>query len=117
MVFIYKGNAHFHVLIFDMSASEIEYSYTSIEDDDMSVELIDDVSASMNNEEKSDLLQPHKKMRTNSPNQPGIDLKLKILSSRITAKSSKIRLGNLKKVEKSLCLKGQLDGMLSLFQF
>ncbi|XVF17763.1 hypothetical protein REPUB_Repub10bG0151800 [Reevesia pubescens] len=119
VVFRYEGNAYFHVLIFDKSASEIEYPYTITEDDDddMSVELCVDISASRKNKEKSHLPcgpcpQPHKKTRTDSPNQPGTNLKFEILSSCNSPddpKSRRIKDGNLKKVETSHRSTGQVD--------
>ncbi|XVE87215.1 hypothetical protein DITRI_Ditri18aG0098300 [Diplodiscus trichospermus] len=118
VVFRYEGNAHFRVLIFDKSASEIEYPYTSTDDDDdggdLSVKLSDDDSASRKSKEKSHLPcpRPHKKIRTDSPNHPGTDLKSEILASRSSAddsKSRKMKLESLKKIEKSRCSRGPKD--------
>ncbi|XVF61914.1 hypothetical protein PTKIN_Ptkin08bG0173100 [Pterospermum kingtungense] len=99
LVFRYEGNGRFHVLVFDKSASEIEYPCTNTDEDDdeMSVGRCNDDSASRKRKEKSNFPcpRPHKKIRTDSPNQPGNDLKIKP--------------GNLEKVEKSRCSTEQLD--------
>ncbi|TYI50027.1 hypothetical protein E1A91_D12G073700v1 [Gossypium mustelinum] len=77
VVFRYEGNDRFHVLIFDKSASEIDYPYTSTEDDDVSGK----------SKEKSHLPcpLPQKKMRIDSPNQHGQNSKLEVLSSGISS--------------------------------
>ncbi|XVF61909.1 hypothetical protein PTKIN_Ptkin08bG0172600 [Pterospermum kingtungense] len=113
LVFRYEGNGRFHVLVFDKSASEIEYPCTKTEeeeddDDEMSV------SVSRKCKEKSHLPRPRprKKMRTDSPNQPGTDSKIETLSSPFGAddpKSRRIKLRNLEKVQKSHCSTAQLD--------
>ncbi|KAK8606806.1 hypothetical protein V6N13_052563 [Hibiscus sabdariffa] len=102
VVFRYEGDGRFHVLIFDRSASEIEYACTRTEHDG------DDVSASGKRKENSDLSSPlpRKKMRTDS--------KLDNLSSHISLddpNSGKIKLGNLKKNESSCSFKGQVYGV------
>ncbi|KAK5775181.1 hypothetical protein PVK06_043050 [Gossypium arboreum] len=73
LVFRYKRNDHFHVLIFDQSVSEIEYPHSSTEDNGdghISVAVCgeDSGSASRKNKEKPDLPcpPPQKKMRTAS---------------------------------------------------
>ncbi|KAK8321056.1 hypothetical protein V6Z12_A12G076800 [Gossypium hirsutum] len=73
VVFRYEGNDHFHVLIFDKSASETEYPHTSTEGNDVS----------RKSKEKSHLPcpLPQKKMRIDSSNQHGQNSKLEVLSS------------------------------------
>ncbi|XVF61907.1 hypothetical protein PTKIN_Ptkin08bG0172400 [Pterospermum kingtungense] len=114
VVFRYEGNGRFHVLIFDKSASEIEYPCTNTEEDDdeMPVGHCDDISVSRKSKEKSNLPcpRPQKKIRTDSPNRAGADLEAEILSSRFGADDPKrTNLGKLKEVEKSHCSTGQLD--------
>ncbi|GMI68861.1 REPRODUCTIVE MERISTEM 39, REDUCED VERNALIZATION RESPONSE 1 [Hibiscus trionum] len=99
VVFRYEGNGHFGVLIFDRSASEIEYAHTRTEDDN------DNVSAGRKRKMKSDspCPLPQKKMRTG--------LKFEDSSSHISLddpNSEKIELGNLKKNENSCGSKGQV---------
>ncbi|TYH94975.1 hypothetical protein ES332_A12G075700v1 [Gossypium tomentosum] len=115
VVFRYEGNDHFHVLIFDKSASETEYSHTSTEgndgDDHVSVEICDDVSASRKNKEKPDLpcSLPQKKISTDS--------KLKNSSSHISLDepcSIKNKLRNLKKNENSSSSTGRVDAQRSI---
>ncbi|KAB1998208.1 hypothetical protein ES319_D12G073200v1 [Gossypium barbadense] len=115
VVFRYEGNDHFHVLIFDKSASETDYPHTSTEgndgDDHVSIELCDDVSASKKNKEKPDLpcSLPQKKMSTDS--------KLKNSSSHICLDepcSIKNKLRNLKKDENSSSSTGQVDAQRSI---
>ncbi|XP_038999992.1 B3 domain-containing protein LOC_Os12g40080-like [Hibiscus syriacus] len=74
------------------------------EDDDLFLNLFTGVSVSTKSTEKSNspCPLPRKKMRTDSPNQPGTKSKLEILSSGISSnhsKSNRINLGNLKEVE------------------
>ncbi|XP_059639686.1 B3 domain-containing transcription factor VRN1-like [Cornus florida] len=56
LVFRFDGNSRFHVLIFDMSATEIEYAVgaDSIEVDD-SVEILDDFPTCQTREKKKDV--------------------------------------------------------------
>ncbi|XVF59513.1 hypothetical protein PTKIN_Ptkin07bG0281800 [Pterospermum kingtungense] len=123
VVFRYVGKVHFHVLIFDKSASEIDYPYTTNAaaaddddgDDDVSVEHCDGVSGCNKSKEKSNLPcpRPPKKMRTDSPNQTSSGLKSEVLPSRIGPddhKSTTIKPGNPEKVEKSSCSAQQVDG-------
>ena len=76
LVFRYEGNSHFYVLIFEPSATEIDYPFDdkpqvpemeNIESDDNSVEIIDDFRPSRKTMEKSPSLcvQPHKRTKTN----------------------------------------------------
>ncbi|KAK8653762.1 hypothetical protein V6N13_127746 [Hibiscus sabdariffa] len=102
VVFRYEGNGRFHVLIFDRSASEIEYACTRTEHDGH------DVSASGKRKENSNLSNPvpRKKLRTDS--------KSENVSSHISLddpNSGKIKLGNLKKNENSCNSKGQVYGV------
>ncbi|KAK8263955.1 hypothetical protein V6Z11_D12G074700 [Gossypium hirsutum] len=73
VVFRYEGNDHFHVLIFDKSASETDYPHTSTEGNDVS----------RKSKEKSHLPcpLPQKKMRIDSSNQHEQNSKLEVLSS------------------------------------
>ncbi len=85
LVFRYEGNSHFYVLVFDQSATEIDYPFNekpevpemeSIESDDNSVEIIDDFKPSQKTREKSPspCFQPHKRTKTNPSSfdlQPG----------------------------------------------
>ena len=85
LVFRYEGNFHFYVLIFDQSATEIDYPFNekpqvpemeSIESDDNSVEIIDDFRPSRKTRDKSPspCVQPHKRTKTNPSSfdlQPG----------------------------------------------
>uniref|UniRef100_A0A2N9FQS4 TF-B3 domain-containing protein n=1 Tax=Fagus sylvatica TaxID=28930 RepID=A0A2N9FQS4_FAGSY len=85
LVFRYEGNSHFYVLVFDQSATEIDYPFNekpqvpemeSIESDDNSVEIIDDFKPSRKTREKSPCpcVQPHKRTKTNPSSfdlQPG----------------------------------------------
>ncbi|GMJ08775.1 hypothetical protein HRI_004546700 [Hibiscus trionum] len=84
LVFRYQGNDHFHVLIFDRSASEIEYAFGK-------------------NKEKPDLpcTVAQKKRRTDSSLHISLDC----------PKSSKIDLENLKKNENSCSSTGKVDGV------
>lgn len=83
LVFEYERNCLFHVIIFDMSASEIDYPLSLINaektnldeeemeetsDDDVSVEIIDDTSPCQKSKEKLPLQcpRPQKIMRANS---------------------------------------------------
>ncbi|PPS06567.1 hypothetical protein GOBAR_AA14081 [Gossypium barbadense] len=98
VVFRYEGNDHFHVLIFDKSASETEYPHTSTE-------------ASRKNKEKPDLpcSLPQKKISTDS--------KLKNSSSHISLDepcSIKNKLRNLKKNENSSSSTGRVDAQRSI---
>ncbi|KAK9012983.1 hypothetical protein V6N11_041010 [Hibiscus sabdariffa] len=100
VVFRYDGNDHFGVLIFDRSASEIEYAHTRTGDDNVSAgrkrKMIPDLPCPL----------PQKKTRTGS--------KLEDLSSHISLddpKSENIKLRNLKKNENSCSSKGQVDGV------
>lgn len=85
LVFRYKGNSHFHVLIFDASATEIEYSLNSSHgeegklneefqgpkmeeiESDSAVEILGWFPPCPKRRDKSPLpcLRPHKKMKTN----------------------------------------------------
>ncbi|XVF17765.1 hypothetical protein REPUB_Repub10bG0152000 [Reevesia pubescens] len=91
LVFRYQGNCNFHVLIFDMSASEIDYPYTQADDkqsessfdsdvrfqdlnveeaeDDVSIEILD-TAPSKKRREKSPIrcLRSQKIMKTNMTN-------------------------------------------------
>ena len=85
LVFRYEGNSHFYVLVFDQSATEIDYPFNekpqvpemeSIESEDNSVEIIDDFKPSRKTREKppSPCVQPHKRTKTNPSSfdlQPG----------------------------------------------
>ncbi|OMO84144.1 hypothetical protein COLO4_22200 [Corchorus olitorius] len=77
VVFRYKGNARFDVVIFDRTASEIEYPYIRRE--------VDGTSKCKKRKEKSDMpcTQPQKKMKFNSSNKSGsgINLNPKIVAS------------------------------------
>ncbi|XP_040369495.1 B3 domain-containing protein LOC_Os12g40080 [Rosa chinensis] len=71
LVFQYEGNSHFHVCIFDMSATEIDYPITmpkieeAVEDDDLSIEILEDFQPSPKARMQSPLpCPPYKKMRT-----------------------------------------------------
>ncbi|XP_062014978.1 B3 domain-containing protein REM13-like [Rosa rugosa] len=71
LVFRYEGNSHFHVCIFDMSATEIDYPITmpkieeAVEDDDLSIEILEDFQPSPKARKQSPLPRPpYKKMRT-----------------------------------------------------
>ncbi|XP_062015032.1 B3 domain-containing transcription factor VRN1-like [Rosa rugosa] len=71
LVFRYEGNSHFHVCIFDMSATEIDYPITMpkieevVEDDDLSIEILEDFQPSPKARKQSPLPRPpYKKMRT-----------------------------------------------------
>ncbi|KAK8717524.1 hypothetical protein V6N13_044789 [Hibiscus sabdariffa] len=102
VVFRYEGNDHFHVLIFDRTASEIEYPYTST----------DEVSR----KRKSDLSSPlpQKKIRTGSPYKTGTDSKLENLSSHICLddpNSGKRKLRSLKKNDNVQGSTGNVDGV------
>ncbi|GMJ08774.1 hypothetical protein HRI_004546500 [Hibiscus trionum] len=97
LVFRYQGNDHFHVLVFDRSASEIEYPCRK-------------------NKEKSDLPCPlaQKKMRTDSSYKTRNNSKFMDFSfhtSPDAPSSSKIKLGNLEKNEKSHSSTGKVDGV------
>ncbi|KAK8619133.1 hypothetical protein V6N13_133100 [Hibiscus sabdariffa] len=97
LVFRYQGNDRFHVLVFDRSASEIEYPCRK-------------------NKEKSDLPCPlaQKKMRTDSTYKTETNSKLADLSlhtSPDVPSSGKIKLGNLEKKEKSHSSTGKVDGV------
>ncbi|KAE8704815.1 hypothetical protein F3Y22_tig00110437pilonHSYRG00054 [Hibiscus syriacus] len=97
VVFRYEGNDIFHVLIFDRSASEIEYACTRTEDDN------GDVSGGSKRKKKPDLPcpLPQKKMRVDSPYKSHVSVD--------GPDSGKIKLGNLKGNENSCLLKGQVD--------
>ena len=85
LVLRYEGNSHFYVLIFDASATEIDYSFDDklqvpkmedIESDDNSVEILDDLRPSQKTRKKSSLScpLPNKRAKTNPRNsnlQPG----------------------------------------------
>ncbi|XVF61913.1 hypothetical protein PTKIN_Ptkin08bG0173000 [Pterospermum kingtungense] len=77
LVFRYEGNGRFHVLVFDKSASEIEYPRTKTEEEDdddaTSFGRCDGVSVSRKSKEKPNLPcpRPYKKIRTDSHNQTG----------------------------------------------
>ncbi|KAK9924144.1 hypothetical protein M0R45_032530 [Rubus argutus] len=73
LLFRYEGNSHFHVCIFDTSATEIDYPITmpNIEeadaDDHLSIEILEDFEPSPKARKKSPLpCPPYKKMRTSS---------------------------------------------------
>ncbi|KAK8993051.1 hypothetical protein V6N11_049107 [Hibiscus sabdariffa] len=100
LVFRYQGNDHFHVLIFDTSATEIEY-------------------ACRKSKEKPDLPCPleQKKRRTDSSCKTGTDLKLENSSLHITLdghNSRKIDLGNLKENENGCSSTGKDDGVVGI---
>ncbi|KAK8511517.1 hypothetical protein V6N12_038119 [Hibiscus sabdariffa] len=100
LVFRYQGNDHFHVLIFDTSATEIEY-------------------ACRKSKEKPDLPCPleQKRRRTDSSYKSGTDLKLENSSLHITLdghNSRKIDLGNLKENENGWSSTGKDDGVVGI---
>ncbi|XP_050257524.1 B3 domain-containing transcription factor VRN1-like [Quercus robur] len=76
LVFKYEGNSHFYVLIFDTTATEIDYPLDDqqevhrmedIESDDNSLEIMDGFMPSQKRREKSPLPcpLPHKRAKTN----------------------------------------------------
>ncbi|KAL4653423.1 hypothetical protein ACB092_01G302100 [Castanea dentata] len=76
LVFRYEGNSHFYVLIFDATATEIDYPLgdqhqvrrmEDIESDDNSIEIMDGYMPSRKTREKSPLPcpLPHKRAKTN----------------------------------------------------
>ena len=76
LVFKYEGNSHFYVLIFDATATEIDYPLDDqqevhrmedIESDDNSLEIMDGFMPSQKRREKSPLPcpLPHKRAKTN----------------------------------------------------
>ncbi|XVF17773.1 hypothetical protein REPUB_Repub10bG0152400 [Reevesia pubescens] len=81
LVFRYEGNSNFHVVIFDRSASEIEYPYTinnhrlskeipeqntKESEDDESIHIIEKISPSGKMREKSELSCPRPPKKTRS---------------------------------------------------
>ncbi|KAK6258454.1 B3 DNA binding domain - like 3 [Theobroma cacao] len=112
LVFRYEGNCNFHVIIFDRSASEIEYPYTSnnhgqhkelpeekIEESegDNSIQILEDIAPSRKTREKSHLscLRPHKMMRsTNSANKTESNLKSESLFPQFRYDGSPARKGD-----------------------
>ena len=79
LVLRYEGNSHFYVLIFDASATEIDYSFDDklqvpkmedIESDDNSVEILDGLHPSQKTRKKSSLScpSPNKRAKTNPRN-------------------------------------------------
>ena len=79
LVLRYEGNSHFYVLIFDVSATEIVYSFDDklqvpkmedIESDDNSVEILDGLHPSQKTRKKSSLScpSPIKRAKTNPRN-------------------------------------------------
>ncbi|XWS33686.1 hypothetical protein CRYUN_Cryun22dG0104200 [Craigia yunnanensis] len=78
LVFRYEGNCRFHVLIFDRTATEIEYPYATdnekihqqevkIEEseDDEPAQIINDISTGMREKPELQCPRPHKMMRAN----------------------------------------------------
>ncbi|KAL6137168.1 hypothetical protein ACLB2K_062463 [Fragaria x ananassa] len=78
MLFRYEGNSHFHVCICDMSATEIDYPRTmpkieeADEDDDLSIETLEDFQSSPKTRRKYLFpYPPYKKMRTSLSGENG----------------------------------------------
>ncbi|XVF17771.1 hypothetical protein REPUB_Repub10bG0152200 [Reevesia pubescens] len=95
LVFRYEGNCHFHVLIFDKSASEIAYPYLNnnediqqqevkikeSEDDD-SIQIINNISSGMRQKPELQCPRPHKMMRANSSDKTERGLKFESVATR-----------------------------------
>ncbi|XVF15620.1 hypothetical protein REPUB_Repub09cG0169900 [Reevesia pubescens] len=131
LVFRYEGNCDFHVLIFDMSASEIDYPYTKADsvsdgnsqdfnvqeaEDDVSVEIIEETGPCNKKREKSPIQcpRPQKMMKTNLTNKTEKILNSEYLGPRFKPYGNKASGTKLEKLEgntNSSCFK-QEDGVL-----
>ena len=59
LVLRYEGNSHFYVLIFDVSATEIDYSF----DEKLQVPKMEDIESDDNSVEILDGLRPSRKTK------------------------------------------------------
>ncbi|XVF15647.1 hypothetical protein REPUB_Repub09cG0172500 [Reevesia pubescens] len=134
LVFRYEGNCNFHVLIFDMSASEINYPYTKADDnqdsdsvsdqdfnveedeDDVSLEILEETAPCKKKREKPPIQcpRPQKMMKTNMTNKTEKILNSDILAPRFRPYGNKASGTKLEKLEgntNSSCFR-QEDGGL-----
>ncbi|OMO84143.1 hypothetical protein COLO4_22199 [Corchorus olitorius] len=99
VVFRYDGNAGFQVVIFDRSASEIEYPHITTEEDD--------ALECRKRKGKSDepCLQPQKKRKAGSPYESGINLKSKISASVSKGRGGMGQNPEIRVLKRAKCLK------------